>query len=340
MNGKVSVIMPVYHGERYLKQAIDSILNQTYCNLELLIMLEYGSNQQSVDIVSGYTDNRIRVIKNKEKLGLAASLNLGLKNAEGEFIARMDADDRSSRKRIEIQVNYLKKHPDIAMCGSYVRINGTKAGRKVKTWEEIRFESFFSCPFFHPSVMWRKEIFEQYNLCYKTDYAAEDYELWMRVLDCVRAVNLGKPLVYYRIHENNRSGQYKAMLLKEDFYLKKEYWNRNGMEYFMPEKEVALCTYQNLWEKQMLEYINHTAGTAKNRRLIEKKAFDTYMLGYPLTVRNTYKRYTGHFMFLYSEIHLNKFRLFLYCIYRTLKRRCRLLLKWPVTDEKNSGREA
>lgn len=125
---KVSVVMSVYNGEKYLPETIDSILNQTFKDFEFIIIND-GSTDKTAKILTSYDDPRIRIF-NQENMGLTKSLNRAISLAKGEYIARMDADDISYPERLKKQVDYLNKNPDIGLVGSkYIRID--KRGRKI-----------------------------------------------------------------------------------------------------------------------------------------------------------------------------------------------------------------
>ena len=117
---KISVVMAVFNGGMYLRDSIQSILDQSLTNFEFII-IDDKSVDDSAKIITSFSDPRIRHIRNQTNLGLAASLNKGIKLAKGEYIARMDADDISLPNRLEIQANYLDFHPDISVVGSYVQ---------------------------------------------------------------------------------------------------------------------------------------------------------------------------------------------------------------------------
>ena len=123
--------MSVYNSEDYLKEAIDSILGQTYANLEFII-IDDASTDRSLDIVKSYNDKRILLIKNEVNIGLAASLNKGIEIARGKYIARMDSDDISQSNRIYEQVKYLENNPDILCYGSWARYFGDNMPRSLK----------------------------------------------------------------------------------------------------------------------------------------------------------------------------------------------------------------
>ena len=109
---KVTVLLPVYNSEKYIRESIDSIIAQSFTDWDMLILNEYGSSKECTKIVKEYEqlDKRIRVIQNDKRLGLAKSLNLGIREATGEYIARMDADDISRRDRFQKEVDFLDGH--------------------------------------------------------------------------------------------------------------------------------------------------------------------------------------------------------------------------------------
>ncbi|MCT7481732.1 glycosyltransferase family 2 protein [Aliarcobacter cryaerophilus] len=204
----ISVVMSVYNGEKYLAEAIESILNQTYKNFELIIIND-GSKDNSVEIIKNYMkqDNRI-VLIDRENKGLPYSLNEAISIAKGEYIARMDADDISLPTRFEKQIDYMQKN-ELDVCGSYIKIFGdNRKERIIKnpiTNEDIRFSLlFFSC-LAHPTVMFKKEVFDKVK--YRVDYkVAQDYQLWCDIVNAdFKIGNIPEVLLNYREHEAQAS---------------------------------------------------------------------------------------------------------------------------------------
>ena len=205
---QLSVVMPVYNAEKYLSEAIESILQQSFEDFEFLIIND-GSTDRSKDIVLQYDDPRIIYVENDSNMGLIATLNRGIKLARGLFLARMDADDISVKDRFAKQIAFLKNNPNYGLCGSTVRIIDGKGQRKKRvmlpiTDTEIRTYSYFSSPLIHPTVMGYTHLFKS-NL-YSDDYkTAEDYELWVRLFECTCLYNLEDDLLFYRVHDFNVS---------------------------------------------------------------------------------------------------------------------------------------
>lgn len=199
---EVTVLMAVYNGEPFLREAIESILHQTYTNFEFLIV-DDGSVDGSVSIIESYTDERIRLVRNGRNLGLPKSLNRGLGLARGTFVARQDADDISRPDRLEKQVRFLQDHPGIALVGSaFQEINQEGQVTDLVTLpcepDEIRWDLHFYCPFVHGVVTAHTSVLKQVG-GYSEDFGyAQDYELWTRMAPMHLMANLEEVLVQYR----------------------------------------------------------------------------------------------------------------------------------------------
>ena len=206
---KVTVLLSVYNGEKYLHEAMQSILVQTYTDFEFLIV-DDGSTDQSPVIIRSFNDFRIRVLKNPERLKLSGALNRGMKEAKGVYIARMDADDIALPQRLQRQVEYMDQHPEVGMCGTAIEIFSkvkTRIDIYPKTAVEIKAYALFDCPFCHPTVMMRRDFFIEHDLWYDGSYyPTEDYELWARAVDHFPTVNLDEVLLRYRVHDNSMTG--------------------------------------------------------------------------------------------------------------------------------------
>lgn len=206
---EVTVLMPVFNGAQYVRQAIDSILNQTYSSFEFLI-LDDGSTDGTHEIISRYSDERIRLLVNPQRLRLSGALNRGMVEAKGDLIARMDADDISRPDRIERQVDYLHKNPGVAVCGAWVRRFGKgrkRVDRNPVGHESIKAYSLFECPFSHPTVVFDRAKLASAGLCYNGEfYPTEDYELWSRVVHHYPCANIPQVLLDYRVNPAGMTG--------------------------------------------------------------------------------------------------------------------------------------
>lgn len=203
----VTVLMAVYNGERFLREAIDSILTQTFSHFEFII-IDDASTDNSRQLAQSYRDPRIRVVSNPRNLRLAGSLNQGISLARGKYIARMDADDLSLPHRLERQVAFMESHNDIGISGSWLKCFGDKS----QVWDYalapgmIRCNMLFQNQLGHPTVIMRRELIIKKNLFYNRSLReAEDYDLWTRCSEHFRLANLAEVLLLYRWHENQAS---------------------------------------------------------------------------------------------------------------------------------------
>ncbi|MCC5847974.1 MAG: glycosyltransferase [Verrucomicrobia bacterium] len=206
---QVTILLPVLNAAATLPETLDSLLTQTFTDFELLV-IDDGSTDDTPEILAAAADPRLRVLRNPERLKLAGALNRGLDEARAPLIARMDADDIARPERLARQVDFLAKHPKIALCGSFTRHFGAKEKAR-ETYpvqaEDIRAFSLFNCPFAHPTVMFRAEVFKQHDLRYDgAYYPTEDYELWTRVVHRHPCANHPEVLLDYRVHEKSMTG--------------------------------------------------------------------------------------------------------------------------------------
>lgn len=206
MNPLVSIIIPVYNSQLYIYECIKSIVDQTYSNLEILIIND-GCSDDSILIVKSFSDNRIKIIENESNLGLATSVNKAIDLSQGSFIARMDADDIAVNSRIERQVNFLINNPDVSILGTAMQSigNSNYLHQFPQTHQSCKAHLLFNVCFGHPTVMFRKSVFnspENYYLDELQQYS-EEYELWCRLVDKVSFANLPETLLYYRTFDDN-----------------------------------------------------------------------------------------------------------------------------------------
>lgn len=208
INKLVSVVMPVYNGEQFLKAAIESILNQTFNDFEFIIIND-GSTDKSLKIAQSFDDKRIKIIQNPTNKGLVFSLNTGVAEANGKYIARMDADDIALPKRLEKQVDFLKSNPNFVMVGCSATTIDTK-NKKIGRWNvktsaiDIKRKLVFGAPFIHPSILIEKRILLEFPYK-KAWFPAEDYFLWFQIAQKYQVANINEPLLLYRIHDNKIS---------------------------------------------------------------------------------------------------------------------------------------
>lgn len=236
-NPKISVIMSVYNGTPYLKEAVDSILSQTYKNFEFIIV-DDASSDNSWQYLKNLKDKRIKLIKNEKNLGLATSLNRALKIASGEYIARMDADDISLPQRFAQQLKFLQENPTIDLCGTWVDLiddKGNVIGEKKRPTSPSKVKNAigFYTALIHPTFMGKKTLFKALNgYSNKFDFA-EDYDFLMRARDKFKMTNIPRKLLEWRLHDARRSRANMNIMDKVDLSIKLNSLKRNGLEIYL-----------------------------------------------------------------------------------------------------------
>ena len=205
----ISVVIPCPNSEKYIFRALKSIVDQTYENLEVLIVLDRVTDEtlKEIELI---TDKRIRIIDDKSVNGISKALNVGYSQAKGDFIARMDADDTCSNLRLETQLNHFLANPYIDILGTACTYFGKRNGR---TWPPLTHEKMWYSlgvfnPILHGSILFKRELVDSGLMVYDENSSGdEDYALWIELfLKNVVFENIDLPLYQYRIHNNNAHG--------------------------------------------------------------------------------------------------------------------------------------
>lgn len=197
--------MPVYNAEKFLEPALNSILQQTYKNIEIIAVND-GSTDTSLSILESSRDRRVKIINNSKNMKLVRSLNIGIQASSGDFIVRMDADDIASTERIELQLKYMTLNPDIAVLGSWFEFMDTNTLVKFPSdSDDIRNRLFYFNSVGHPTAMINRGVVGNDLYYSETHEYAEDYELWNRLSQKYRIENLKKNLLKYRVHPSQIS---------------------------------------------------------------------------------------------------------------------------------------
>jgi glycosyltransferase involved in cell wall biosynthesis len=238
----VSVILPVYNGEKYLSAAIESVLHQTFSDFELII-IDDSSTDQTPQIIQHFKDNRILYIHNNQNGGVAYSLNKGVELARGKYIARMDADDISLPDRFIRQLEALEICQELDILGTQVILMDETLSYPVGQIDypimhsEIVWQFLFNNALAHPSIMGKREIF--LNKYDEGKIAVEDYDLWTRLVGDVIFGNLPEQLVIYRRHESTITHQHEEMLEFNKIGIIKSYIYKIA-RLDIPEEEIKL----------------------------------------------------------------------------------------------------
>lgn len=227
----ISVVLPTYNASvPFLKEAVDSILNQSFQDFELIIV-DDGSTDETPAYLSGLSDLRVRVIRNDVNLGTTKSLNIGFREARGEYIARMDSDDISRADRFEKQLAFMESHPDVIVCGAQVTRRqedllpgGTDTSadpgraKEPEDMEGYRIRMLFRNPGpAHPTAFFRRDALLCYHILYDEGLRyAQDYDLWMRISRHGRICVLPETLLFFRSHGNRISKLFREEQIRCD----------------------------------------------------------------------------------------------------------------------------
>jgi glycosyltransferase involved in cell wall biosynthesis len=218
---EISVIMPVYNSGLYLKQAIDSILNQSFRDFELFV-IDDASTDNSISIIRSYDDKRIKLIEKPKNTGYTDSLNLTIPLVKGRYIARMDSDDIALPVRFERQFQFMENNPDVLVVGTaYKVIDSDFICHPPVGCEQAKLTALMDVPVAHPTVLMRNEIFSTHGLRYNKHFEpTEDYDLWTRVLEYGKIDNLPDILLHYRHHAAQESKTKVDRVLKGLFEIR------------------------------------------------------------------------------------------------------------------------
>lgn len=283
-NVAVSVLMSVYNeNPEYLDVAVRSILDQTFYGFEFIIIND-GSIEKIRRQLESYTDKRIVLINNPDNYGLTKSLNIGLCTAKGKYIARMDSDDYSYPKRLELQYQYMEEHQEIDILGAWVKEEGKvkRSGGCVSTeWRYTRM-LFDNVGIYHPTAFMRKDFLDSNHFLYDESIKkAQDYALWVKCLCKGKMYVYPKVLLDYRIHEMQIS---KKNLTEQNYY------NQLVREQLLGRLEIDL----NAHEMEQFRNINqlHLSAIQIDAFFIKiinankaKKIFNEKMLAYELNTK-------------------------------------------------------
>lgn len=275
----VSVLMPAYNSAEYIKEAIESILEQTYTDFEFLIIND-GSTDSTVDIINQFEDDRIKLIHNTENKGLIYSLNYGLELAQGKYIARMDADDIAFGTRLEKQVAFLESNSDISILGTAFVFMGTSFEIHHPNYnDEIRIKLLDDVAFAHPTVMMRRGVIKSKNIRYNADYThIEDYRFWVEAaIKNVEMANLDEVLLQYRQHPKQVSTQKFQEQENTKQRIKLEYLSYYFSECLTSDEltSVNKCFDTDLVSKILI--LDKLSKANRRLNLFYKKYFDRYI---------------------------------------------------------------
>jgi glycosyltransferase involved in cell wall biosynthesis len=255
---ELSILMPVYNSGRYVIECLKSLQCQTLSSWELIVIND-GSSDNSIKLIKEFgLGNKIKILNNKSRKGIAYSLNRGIKHARGELVARMDADDLCEPDRLERQTSIFKSNPSLILCGSNARIIDSNGIVIAKTnmpcsYHEIQALNLICNCFIHPSVMFRGRWLKNINQPYDESYSTtQDWALWNSAIVSGPCLNLQEPLIRYREHPNSVSAKKRKEQIFNSLRVQRrymemlsltQYWNeeifRENNTYFLDERDKA-----------------------------------------------------------------------------------------------------
>jgi len=256
-NPKITVLMSVYNDEKFIRESVDSILNQTYKDFEFLIIND-GSTDRTEQILNSYKDPRIRIIDNEKNIGLTRSLNKGLKVAKGEYIARMDGDDISLPERLEKQLTFLENNTKIVLLGNWIEIidgygNGKGITRYPTSHCIISWIFLFKTCLAHATVMYRRKEVQNIGAYNNRLYFTQDYDLWVRLSKIGKISQIPEVLMKVRRFVDSIEDRYREQQLEiarnVSFHYAKSITNEfhdDIFEYFFKKTKDRNLKYQQV----------------------------------------------------------------------------------------------
>jgi glycosyltransferase involved in cell wall biosynthesis len=274
MKPLISVIIPTRNAEKFIREAVESIILQSYSHLQILI-LDDASSDGTLNIVEKLADPRIEIYRSSVNKGQSYQLNLGIAYSRGDYISIMHADDVAKSDKLEKQLGFLNDNPEVGICGCHVNLIGDKEG----LWtyplhnRECKDMLLNSVPFAHPAVLFRKSVLEKIPNPYDPEMvAAEDYDLWVRLAGTTEFGNLQEPLLNYRIHSQQLSQVRKVQEDKAVFEIRTRLI---GRFFRMEDKEQILAAVKAVYYPKDANIAQVIASIALLWRQNKKFAFFT-----------------------------------------------------------------
>jgi glycosyltransferase involved in cell wall biosynthesis len=329
---KLTVIMPVYNGEKYLKEAVDSVLNQTFTDFDLLILND-NSSDTTASILEDYAkkDDRVVVVTKTSNEGPANLRNEGIEKANTPLIALLDADDIALPTRFEKQIQVLEADNELALCGTWFTIFGDKKEKVIKhavEHDDLKVQFLHSCGLGNSTVMFKKSAIK--DLRFEHEYVpAEDYGLWSEFIANSKFYNIPESLVRYRWHPGNISQTKEENLRIAEVAIKKRQLTRLGIDQYS-EKAIYFVNAVCLKRKQNTEDIKKTISASyelleKNKTIqfYNQNVFQKHIERTILrTIRNAKKNNLSYFNYVKNESgyfskikFLDKIVLFFKCLF-------------------------
>jgi glycosyltransferase involved in cell wall biosynthesis len=293
----VSIVMAAYNEEKYISEAIQSVLEQSFRDFEFIIIND-GSTDSTEKIILSFNDPRIIYVKNEQNLKLIASLNKGLRIARGKYIARMDADDICFKERLEKQVDFMEKNPDTGISGAQLKIFGETEGMMnyPLRHDEIKLRLLLTSCFGNNVVIFRKELMDKHNLFFPEGYFhAEDYKCWTNWIKVSRLANIPEALVKYRSHSGSVSVKHRSAQRETRNRVRAEYVEEifNLQDYSLASDFTGELSSKRIAASRSILKMNEKMKCFKQEELTNM----VYKLWYSDSLEQIEKKFSVFFMF-------------------------------------------
>lgn len=265
---KVSVLTPVYRtNEQQLREAIESILNQTFTDFEFILLDDCPEDSREA-VIKEYNDQRIKYLKNEHNLGISAGRNKLIDLASGEYLAIFDHDDISLPERLEKEVKYLDEHPDVGVVSGQAVIFDTKdksLWKHPSEDKEIKLALISKCALIHSASMIRKSVLTDNNIRYEAEFSpAEDYAMYGRLIGITKFHNLPEPVIRYRDHADNTSHHQKGKMRDADLAIRAFIRHFNPILYY--EAELREKIFETVLSVKLFDTLTLLTVKRKGRR--------------------------------------------------------------------------
>ncbi|GAL83786.1 glycosyl transferase family 2 [Sporocytophaga myxococcoides] len=306
MKELVSVILPVYNSEKYVKEAIQSILNQTYRCLELIIIDDY-STDKSLQVIESIEDSRIKIIRNSRNVGRAGCDNLGLVFANGRYIAKMDSDDIAHPMRLSKQIEFLFQNKNVNTVGCFMQNFGYSnyLNKYPATVQENKAYTLFGLPCGNPSLTFKREVFDGGHKYNEHLRQTEDYDFFARYYDVLNVCNIQEPLMFYRTYPEDKRKEILSDRFETAMRVRKEFLLSIGLPFDKEELQIHHCLYHyqlpanNIYLQNVEKWLKKLE-SFNNQKLI----FD------PKALTSVLARKYFEFCYLHTFPYLKSFRAF------------------------------
>lgn len=271
----LSVIMSVYNEtHKDISTAIKSVLDQTYSNFELIIIIDNPNKYTRSNIRKLADDPRIRVYSNDRNIGLAMSMNRASEYAEGEFLVRMDADDVSLPERFQKQYEYLMKHQLDLVCSwfSYIDFEGKQINRNIRRYHDRNVEKLlpYANTIHHPTVMMKKKVFEESGR-YRNFPCAQDYDLWLRIHEKKYKIGIvPEILLLYRMREKNTTSERRIQQYYTQVYSRMLYRERkqSGTDHYSIDNYNEFLNSRKIFDEKYVSKLLHAMDIKNSKGIL------------------------------------------------------------------------